>query len=912
MMQPLSATSRTLKIGLSSDRLSLIELSAIARWKIRQRLMRVRGVANVAIWGHRQQQLQVRVNPERLRDYGVSLDRVMDVTADALDVGLLEFSEGAVIGTGGFIDTPNQRLGIRHRLPIIRPDDLAQVPVVNNEDGKTLRLADVGEVVLGHQPLIGDAVINDGPGLLLIVEKFPWANTVEVTEGVEGALDALRPGLPGIEIDSTIFRPATFVEMAIDNLTRALLLGALLMIIVLGAFLFDWRSALISVVTIPLSLMAAGLVLHWRGATINTMVLAGLLIALGAIVDDAIVGVENIVRRLRQYRKEGTDKSTARIILEASLEVRSAIVFASMIEALALLPIFFLEGLAGSFFRPLAYAYALAVVVSTGIALIVTPAMSLILLSKAPLARREPPLMGWLQRGYTAVLARIIRTPRPAFLTVGALVLSGLLVLPFLGQSLLPDFKERDFLMHWLTKPGTSLPEEKRITIQSSHELRAIPGVRNFGSHVGQALHADEVVDVDFGENWVSVDPKVDYDKTVGAIQSAVDGYPGLFRDVLTYLKERIREVLTGGSDAIIVRIFGTDLDVLHRQAEKVRQAMEDVDGIVELHVELQEEVPQVDVEVDLAAAQRYGVKPGDVRRGAAAIMAGIEVGDVFRAGKTWDVNVWGRLGTRRSLSDVRNLLLDTPDGGHVRLEKVADVKVAPTPNVINREDASRRIDVGANVRERDLGSVVQDVEAALDEIDFPLGYHAEMLGEYAERQAAQRRLLTFAIVAALGIFLLLLTSFSSWRLAAFSFVTLPMALVGGVLAAYLGGGVISLGSLVGFFTVLGIVARNGIMQISHYQHLERYEGETFGPALVLRGSRERLAPIVMTALTTGLALFPLVLTGNLPGQEIEYPMGLVILGGLVSSTLLNLFVVPSLYLALGKHRRSSSTPQPA
>jgi CzcA family heavy metal efflux pump len=911
MIQPLSATSRTMKIGLSSDELSLIDLSSIARWKIRDRLLQVPGVANIAIWGHRQQQLQVLVDPEHLRKVGVSLDQVQKVTGDAFDRGLLTFSDGAIVGTGGFIDTPNQRLGVRHILPIVTPEDLAQVPVAKR-NGKILRMDEVGRVVLGHQPLIGDAVINDGPGLLLIVEKFPWANTVDVTLGVESALDALKPGLPNVEIDSSIFRPATFVEMAIQNLSRALFLGALLMVLVLVAFLYDWRSALISVVTIPLSLMAAGLVLHQRGVTVNTMVLAGLLIALGAIVDDAIVGVENIVRRLREHRKQGSDKSIAKVIFDASLEVRSAIVFASAIEALALLPIFFLEGLTGSFFRPLAYAYALAVVVSTGMALIVTPALSMILFSSAPLSRREPPLMGWLQRGYEKMLARIVRTPRPAFVTVGALVLTGVLVMPLLGQSLLPSFKERDFLMHWLTKPGTSLPEEKRITTRSSRELRAVPGVRNFGSHIGQALRSDEVVDVDFGENWISVDPEADYDATVASIQEVVDGYPGLFRDVLTYLKERIREVLTGTSDAIVVRIFGDDLDVLRRKAEEVRQELSGVPGMVELHVELQEEIPQVDVKVDLAAAQRHGVKPGDVRRAAATYMAGLEVGDFYYSGKTWDVNVRAIPEKRRDLSDVRALLIDTPDGGHVALGDLARVQIAPTPNVIFREDVSRRIDISANVRGRDLGSVVADVDETLAGIDFPLEYHAEVLGEWAERQAAQQRLLLLAGVASFGILLLLLVSFKSWRLAILSFVTLPIALVGGVLAAYFGGGIISLGSLVGFFTVLGIVARNGIMQISHYQHLENHEGETFGPQLVVRGSRERLAPILMTALTTGLALVPLVITGDIPGQEIEYPMGLVILGGLVTSTLLNLFVVPSLYLRFGRPRGAGDAPQAA
>jgi Cu/Ag efflux pump CusA len=583
--------------------------------------------------------------------------------------------------------------------------------------------------------------------------------------------------------------------------------------------------------------------------------------------------------------------------------VRNAIIFATLIIVVALSPILFLEGLSGAFFRPLALSYVLAMLASMVVALTVTPALSLILFRKAPLERRDPPVMRWLVRGYNAVLSRIVSSPRAAYLTVVATAVAGLVVFPLLGQDLLPSFKERDFLMHWLTKPGTSLPEETRITIQASKELRSIPGVRNFGAHIGQALIMDEVVGVYFGENWVSVDPKVDYDKTLAAIQEAVDGYPGVVRDVQTYLKERIREVLTGSSEAIVVRIYGQDLGVLRSKAEEVRQRLEGIDGIVDLHVELQEEIPQIEVEVDLAAAEKYGIKPGDVRRAAAVLMSGQEAGDIFRDGKAYDVQVWSTPETRDSLTDLRQLLIDTPTGGPVRLEEVADVRITPTPNVIERENRNRRIEVEANVRGRDLGSVVGDVEQALQEVKFPLEYRPELLGEYAERQAAQQRLQNFAIIAVIVIFFLLQLSFGSWRLAIMAFVTLPLALVGGVLAAFIGGGVISLGSLVGFLTVLGIAARNGIMMINHFQHLEEEEGEPFGPGLVLRGARERLAPILMTAGATALALLPLVAAGDIPGQEIEYPMAVVILGGLGTSTLLNLFVVPSLYLRFGRSR---------
>ena len=911
IMQPLSATSRVMKIGVTSDTLSTIDLSMISYWKLRARLLQVPGVANVAIWGERLHMLQVQADPERLKRNQVSLEEVMEVTADALDAGILRFSDGATIGTGGFVETPNQRLGIRHVLPIATPDDLAKV-TIEQRRGKALRLGDVADVVVDHQPLIGDAVINDGPGLMLIVEKLPWGNTLEVTRGVEAAIDQMRPGLPGMEIDTTIFRPASFVETAIHNLSRALLLGSLLVILILVLFLYNWRAAVISAVAIPLSLLAAGYVLYLREATINTMILAGLVISVGVVVDDAIIDVENIVRRLRQHRLATGDRSlaaTSRVVLSSSLEVRSAIVYATLIDVVAVAPVFFMEGLTGAFFRPLALSYALAVLASMVVALTVTPALSLLLLHRATLERRQSPLVRWLQRGYAAVLGRVIRSPRPALALVLVVVLLGLGVLPALGQSLLPDFKERDFLMHWVTAPGTSHPEEVRITTAASKELRAIPGVRNFGAHIGQALAADEVVGVDFGENWISVDPKVDYDQTLDEIHEVVEGYPGLRRDVQTYLKERIREVLTGGGEAVIVRISGPDLQVLRDKAEEVRQAVAGVDGIVEDHVDLQKDVPQVDVQVDLAKARRHGIKPGDVRRAAATLMAGEEVGDIFRDGKAYDVQVWSKPEIRHSLSDIRELLIDTPDGGHVRLADVAEVAIRPTPNAIEREAGTRKIDVGANVRDRDLGAVIGDVEDRLDAVEFPLGYSFELLGEFAERQSATERLRGYAMAAAAGVLLLLVLAFRNWRLGLMAFLALPMALIGGLIGAYLGGGVISLGSLVGFFTVLGIVARNGIMLITHCQHLEREEGERFGPALVLRGATERLSPILMTALATALALVPLALAGDLPGHEIEYPMAVVILGGLVTATLLNLFIVPLLYLRFGRGREA---PGPA
>jgi Cu/Ag efflux pump CusA len=433
--------------------------------------------------------------------------------------------------------------------------------------------------------------------------------------------------------------------------------------------------------------------------------------------------------------------------------------------------------------------------------------------------------------------------------------------------------------------------------------------VSHVGTHIGQAFLADEVAGVNFGENWIAMDSSASYEETRAAIEHAVAGYPGVFANVETYLNERIDEVLAGSSEPIVIRILGSDLVLIHRKADEVRDAVAKIDGVEDAYVEFQEGVPQLEVTVNLAAAQRYGVKPGDVRRAAATLVESEEVGDIFRGGRAYDVHVWSTPETRSSVQRIRELPIDTPGGGRVLLGQVARLELKPLPNVIHHEGTARVIDVFVGVGGRDLGAVADEVDEALGQIDFPLGTHAEVLGEYKERREAQHRLLLYGIGAAIAIFLLLQASFRSFRLAMLSFLTLPMALVGGALAAWIGGGILSLGSLVGFYTVFGIAARNGILMINHFQHLEQYEGESFGPGLVLRGAQERLSPILMTTLATGLALTPLVVGGDVPGHEIEHPLAVVVVGGLVTSTLLNLFILPSLYLRFGRSEQQAVDP---
>ncbi len=889
ILSPLSSTSRALKIGLSSDSLSQVELTTLAKWTMRPRLMAVPGVANVAIWGQRDRQLQVLVDPDRLRSHGLTLDQVVNAATAA-----------TTVGGGGFLDTPNQRLAVAHRMTLTGPEDLRRMPVAFR-NGAALTLGDATEVTEGTPPPIGDAVINDGPGLLLIVEKQPWGNTLSVTHGVEQALEELKPALQGVEVDPTIFRPATFIEMSLSNLNRALLAGCVLVIIVLAAFLAEWRTAFISAVAIPLSLITAALILRYRGGTVDTMVLAGLVIALGEVVDDAIIDVENIARRLRLNRELPSPVPAWQVALDASLEVRSAVVYGSLIVVLVFMPVFFLQGLAGSFFRPLATSYVLAILASLVVALTVTPALCLLLLPHAKPRTQEPRLVRRLKEGYRRWLPRVIDRPVASVGFLVVALLAAMIAWPFLGEEFLPKFKEYDFLMHWVEKPGTSLDAMRRITVQASRELRSIPGVRNFGSHIGRAEVADEVVGPNFTELWISVETTVDYDSTVAKVQEVVDGYPGLYRDLLTYLRERIKEVLTGASATIVVRISGPNLEVLRQNAAEVRDSIAHVPGVVDLKVQPQILVPQVEVRFRPEAAQRFGLTSADVQRSVSTLVRGTKVGEFYEDQKVFDVAVWSLPAVRHDPGALRRMMIDAPGGSQVPLSAVADVVITPTLNEITREGATRRLDVTCNVAGRDLGSVARDVETQLAKVAFDAGYHPAVLGEYAEREASSRRLLQLALLSVVGILLVLHADFQSLRLSLLVFVSLPFALIGGVAGVLMTGGVLSLGSLVGFVTVLGIAARNGILLVSHFRHLEQEEKMVFGRELVLRGAEERLAPILMTALVTGLALLPIVWGGSRPGHEIEHPLAVVILGGLVTSTVLNLFLMPALYLRWGR-----------
>lgn len=912
MVQPLSTTSRVMMVGLSSEEVPMIDLSIIAHWTVRQRLMGVAGVANVSIWGERDRQIQVQVDPQRLHDSGVALEHVIRTTGNALWVSPLSFLEASTPGTGGFIETPNQRLGVQHVSPIVSAEQLAEVALdtADGTVGAGLRLGDIATVVEDHQPLIGDAVIQHEDGLLLVIEKFPEANTLEVTRGIDDALDALEPGLTGITVDATIYRASNYIEQAGGNVAWAFIAGFILAAIGLGVLLLDWRALLIVALAIPLSLTAAGLVLRALGATINVMVVGGLALALVVIVDDAVVGADAVIRRIRQPQPGDDERSWAAVVLESTASGRGALGYATLIALAAAAPLLVLAGAAGAFLPSLAFAYGLAVLASMVVALTVGAALGAVLLPAAEGPRHDPPITRWLQGRYQAVLWRLFNRPRPLFVSAGAMtaivaVLVVFSVLPGLGRAGVPTFRNGNLLIHWDGPPGTSRAEMVRLASAAGRELAAIDGVRNVGAHVGRAAMANLVVNINSGELWVSIDPAADYEAAVSAIQETLEGYPGMRGELISYQSDRIDDVLSDVAHDAVIRVYGQELDVLRTQAGSVRDAVAGIDGVKVASVEEEEIEPTIQVAVDLERAEAHGLKAGDIRRTATTLLSGIEVGSLFESQKVFQVMVLGVPEIRDSLTDVGNLLIETPDGGAVRLADVANVSIAPSATIVNREGVARRLDIGLDIEGRDVSSVVADINSRIRTMAFPLEYHAEVRAVADEERAEQMRSLGAFGVAALLTFLLLQAAFNSWRLALITFAAMPVALVGSLLAVVVVGKSDSLGALAGLLAVLALTARGEVRLIDDYRRLERESGEDSMRDVVLRGSRDRLTPMLASALVGALMLLPFIVMGDLAGFEIIRPMAIAILGGLITASLLNLFLLPALYMRWG------SSPQP-
>jgi Cu/Ag efflux pump CusA len=897
IIPPVSSASRVMMIGLSARDLSLIDLSVLARWKIKPRLMGVPGVANVTIWGQRDRQLQVQVDPVRLRENGVTLSQVIDTTGNALWVSPLTFVEASTPGTGGFIDTASQRLAIQHVLPITTAKGLASV-TVQDTGGRTLRLDQVSMVVEDHQPLIGDAVLPSGPGLMLVIEKFPDASTRAVTEGVEEALDALRPGLSGVRIDTNVYQAESFIDASMRNLGLWAIVGPLLLFLLLALVTLSWRTAAVALASILVSLVVALYVLYLTRTPFNVMVLAGLAVALCLVIDDALVGAAEIRSRLRrQAAAGGRDVVTA--VAEASSAVRTPLSYALLIVLLAPLPFVFLGGVAGAFSKPAVVAYTVAVLSSTVAALVLAPVLGFILLGRERRRQGLAPVARWTSRLFESVLPRFVRRPRLAYAAAGALVLASCAALPQLGgPPLLPSAQDRSLLIHWQAAPGTSLAEMSRVTTAATRELDSVSGVRDVGAHVGRAVTSDQVVNVNSAEIWVTLEDSADYASTVSAIRRVLRGYPGLRSDLLTYPEDRLRAVQTGVSDAVVVRLYGPDLGVLQSKAQEMRERISRVPGVVHPRVQTQAEEPTLEVETNLAAAQRYGINPGDVRRTATTLFSGLLAGNLYEDQKVFDVVVIGTPAATSTPASLADALIDTPSGDQVRLGDVATVRVVSSPTVITHDATLRSVDVTAGVSGRDLGGVLDDVRTRVQATPMPLEYHAEVMSGAARQQTENLQTVALAAGVLIAVFLVLQAALNSWRLAALVLLTLPLAGAGSVLAASLAGGVMTLGALIGLFTVLALALRNNLGLISAYQTVASSNGRP-GVQAVLAATSERGGVVLLTAAATAVVLLPLLFFGGLPGGELLHPLAVVVLGGLISSTLLTLCVLPALYVRL-------------
>ena len=908
VLPPLSSSSRVLMIGLSSSELTPIEQSVIARWTVRPRLMGVPGVANVAIWGMRDQQLQVQVDPEQLRRSHVTLSQVVETAGNAQVFSPLSYLEASTPGTGGFIETGQQRLQVRNVLETIAdPNSLGQVPV--EDTGGRLELADVATVTVDHQPLIGDAVVNDGDGLLLVVEKYPGADTAAVTSGVEQALEKLRPGLTGLQTDTAVFKPSDFLEDALNSLTLTLIVAALLMLLALAALFFHWRTVFIVAATIPVALIAAAWVLDRMGESFNVISFAGLAMALPVVIDEAIVAADAVAQRLRRRM----DTSTEDAVLDASRSVRSPLVYATLIALLPVVPVAVMNGRPGEFFGPLVVAYVAAVAVAMLVAVTLAPALSLLLFEWRSPARGEPPAARHLLPRYGRLLGRIIGRPRPLMIAAAAAVVLAVAALPLFDMSAVPSIKDRHVLVHLDAQPGTSQPQMTELTRTVSGQLRALKGVEGVAAHVGRAVTGDQLVDVNSSEVWVAIESDADYGATLDDIRTVVGGVDAVRSDVVTYTDQRIRDigalregennaaggldVLTGVDRPLTVRVYGQDQAVLNDEAEKVRGIVSQVDGVVDPTIVRAPLQPSLEINVDLAKARQYAIKPGDVRRSETTLLQGILVGSVFQKQKVFDVVVQGTPSVRRDADAVRNLLIDRPGGGYVRLGQVADVRIAETPSVISRDAVSRHVDVVASVSGRDLGAVASDIRDRLASASFPLEYHAQVLERTTADEIGERRVLGAVIAALIGMFLLVQAGFQSWRLAALLFVSLPFALVGGVAAAMIDGAQLSLGAWMGLLAVFALAVRGGMLLFRHFQDLEAGGQEPIGVPLVERGARDRLMPTLTTAVALAAVALPTIALGGRPGLEIVAPMAAVVLGGMVTTVLLITILLPALYL---------------
>ncbi len=902
-MSPLtSSTMDLLKFGLTSDKLTPMQLRTFADWVVKPRLLSVQGVAGVKVFGGDIRQLQIQVHPEKLIAFGLTLQ---DVSAAA--------TQSTGVFGAGFIETPSQRIVMQTEGQSLTPEEIGNVVIAQHE-GRSVRIADVATVLDGAAPPFGGSLINGKPGVLMTTASQYGANTVDATKGVEKALDDLAPVFKseGVQYVPALHRPATFIEHAIHNMRSSLLFGTVLVAGILLLFLLDLRTAFISFTAIPLSLLAAVIVLDHFGVTLNTMTLGGLAVAIGVVVDDAIIDVENILRRLRENLTLPQPRSLFNVVLDASLEVRSAVVYASFIVALVFLPILTMTGIQGRFFAPLGTAFILAIMASLGVALTVTPAMCFLILSRMQ-PHKEPGYIGKMKSWHRGALARISKAPVITMIIAVLLFIGALATLPYFGGEFLPDFREGHFVVQVSMAPGTSLEEMLRVGGLVSKDLLSNPAIRSVSQQAGRAEMGEDTWGPQRCEFHIELKPgNADEEEVQKQIKDTLDKFPGLETEVLTFLGDRIGETVSGETAPVVVKVFGDDLDVLDEKAQEIKDVLQSIPGTGSVELKAPPGTPRLAIRLRPERLTQFGFRPVEILEAIETAYEGNVVAQTYEGNRVFDVSVILPPEDRRDPETVGSLMLANSQGAQMPLRELADVYLATGRYSILHDGTRRQQTITCTPSGRDVASFVADAQKQIAaKVQLPSGVYLEYSGAAEEQTKARNELLFNSAIAAVGIIILLKILFGNTRNTLLVLANVPFALVGGVFAIFLAGilgddhqASMSLGTLVGFVTLFGITMRNSIMMVSHFEHLVREEGMTWGLEAAVRGADERLVPILMTALVTGLGLLPLAIGSGQAGREIEGPMAIVILGGLLTSTLLNLLVLPMLALRYGRFEK--------
>ncbi|HEC44630.1 MAG TPA: efflux RND transporter permease subunit [Bacteroides sp.] len=890
-------------VAISSDSLSKMELRNIADWQVRQRLLSVTGVSQIIVMGGDPKEYQVFADPLKMKYFDVSLDELTQATR-SLNINV----------SGGFINEFGQEYFVRAVGRSLNPDEIGN-SVIKMREEKPVLISDVARVIIGTPQKIGAAFMNDKEAVILTVLKQPNTNTLELTSFIDEALGGLENTLPvSVQLDSHFFRQADFISTAVNNVMKVLIEGGIFVTLVLFLFLFNFRTTVISLLAIPISLITAMVVLHLLGYSINTMSLGGMAIAVGALVDDAIIDVENVLKRLKQnHLKPAEEKeNTLKVIYTASMEIRSSIVQATLIIIVAFIPLFFLSGMEGRMLRPLGITFIVSLFASLLVALTVTPVLSSYLLVRPRQLRRNirggNPLIQKLNSVYQRSLGPVLRNPRIVIVSAGLLLIMSILLMTGFGRSFLPDFNEGTLTITTVGMPGISLEESNRISSRVDRELLMIPEVQNVSRRTGRAELNEHSHG---GSNSSEIDvPFILEDRSreefLADVRQRLGMLSGLSINIGQPLSHRIDHLLSGTRANIAIKIFGVEQEALFSIAGEVQAIISEIPGVVDINREQLGEIPQIQIRPRRELLQKYGIPINKFTEFVETAIGGLKVSEVYENNMNYDLVLRYDEPYRNSVQAIENILIDTWEGVKIPLMYVADVVSVSGPNIINRENVQRKMVVSANVAGRDLGSVVKDVRKELDaNIDLPENYRIEFGGQFESAQQAQRLLLFSSLLAILVIFVILYQEFKNTTVASIILLNLPLALIGGVISIWLTSRIISIPSIIGFITLFGIATRNGILLVSRYRHMQE-EGISLLKAVV-DGSTDRLNPILMTAMASALALLPMAIAGSKPGNEIQAPMAVVILGGLITSTMLNLYVIPTVYYLIFKEKKNEN-----